>query len=291
MAENTLPDPLVPADCDCTDLDGFMLNTERLMGSEFIAVAQHEEIAAALMLWCRAWKQRPAASLPDDEKVLAAFARMPIQRFRKLRESILHGFVKCSDGRIYHRVLAEEAIRAFEKKKSFRRKRETDAERLRKWRSERSRNANETPDDTRFVAEGQGQGQGQGQKKDPPNPPERGDADDREQPARPDYPADFEAVWADYPARAGGNSKRAAFKAWHARIKSGVTAKEIRDGVLRYRRYLEQSGKIGTEFVKQAATFFGPDEHYSQKWGGKTQGANSFGGIEMPEGFVPMRIC
>lgn len=152
-----LPEPLVPADCDCTDLDGFVLNVERLMASELVALSTHEEVAAALFLWCRAWKQKPAASLPDDERVMAAFARLPLARFRKLRGAVLHGFVKCSDGRWYHRVLAAEAIKAFEKKLEFRKRRETDAERLRKWREKRGANDgethNETDDETRFVRE------------------------------------------------------------------------------------------------------------------------------------------
>ena len=240
MAKNTLPDPLVPADCDCTDLDGFMLNTERLMGSEFIAVAQHEEIAAALMLWCRAWKQRPAASLPDDEKVLAAFARMPIQRFRKLREAILHGFVKCSDGRIYHRVLAEEAIRAFEKKKAFRRKRETDAERLRKWRSERSRNANETTDETRFVAEGQGQGQ---VFKYPPTPRKRGRVHG--------FPPGFDAFWAAYPRKV---AKEAAAKAF-ARTRPDEATLTMMLSAIRRQAASPAWQKDRGEFVPHAATW------------------------------------
>ena len=169
-----LPAPLVPADCDCTDLDGFMLNVERLMASELVALSSHEVVAAALFLWCRAWKQRPAASLPNDERVMAAFARLPLPRFRKLRDEVLRGFVLCSDGRLYHRVLAKEALRAFERKAAFRRKRETDADRLRKWRSSQTETPPETAtetrvetqSETRFVAEGQGQGQGQGQGKE-----------------------------------------------------------------------------------------------------------------------------
>jgi len=156
----------VPADCDCTDLDGFMLNVERLMASELVALSSHEVVAAALFLWCRAWKQKPAASLPDDERVLAAFSRLPLPRFRKLRDEALRGFVKCSDGRFYHPVLAEEARKAFERKTAFRKKRETDAERLRKWRETQRETGGETSDETRFVAEGQGQGQGQVVKKE-----------------------------------------------------------------------------------------------------------------------------
>jgi hypothetical protein len=158
-----LPQPLTPAECDCTDLDGFMLNVERLMASELVALSSLEVIGAALLLWSRAWKQMPAASLPDDERVIAAFAKLPIPRFRKLRHEVLRGFVKCADGRLYHRVLAAEACVAFAKKQSFRKKRETDAERLRKWRETHKETHDETDDETRFVQEGQGQGQGQGQ--------------------------------------------------------------------------------------------------------------------------------
>lgn len=168
-----LPRPLTPEDCDCTDLDGFMLNVERLLGSELVALSSHEVIGAALLLWSRSWKQRPAASLPDDDKVNAAFARMAVPRFRKLKEEILRGFVLCSDGRLYHKVLAIEAVKAFGKKQAFRKKREADAERLRRWRHGRGETVDETYDETtgetrvsghsetHFVAEGQGQGQGQ----------------------------------------------------------------------------------------------------------------------------------
>lgn len=172
-------EPLTPADCDCSDLDGFMLNVERLMASELVALASHEELASAFLLWCRAWKQKPAASLPDDERILASFARLPLARWRKVREVALRGFVKCLDGRLYHRVLAEEALRAWDRKQAFRRKRETDSDRLRRWRSEQRGNAPtnanetrfnsqsetrfklpiETQSETRFVAEGQVQGQ------------------------------------------------------------------------------------------------------------------------------------
>lgn len=165
---NDLPKPLTPADCDCTDLDSFMLNVERLMASELVALSSLEVIGAALLLWSRAWKQKPAASLPDDERVIAAFAKLSVSRFRKLREEVLRGFVKCADGRLYHRTLSAEAVGAYERKIAFRKKRETDADRLRKWRETTKETRHETPgetggetqSETRFVAEGQGQGQG-----------------------------------------------------------------------------------------------------------------------------------
>lgn len=80
------------------------------------------------------------------------------------------------------------------------------------------------------------------------------------------YPAEFEKVWAVYPKRAGGNSKADAFKAWNARIKSGVEPQVLLDGVLRYAAYVEATGRLNTEYVKQASTFFGKSLHYEEAW-------------------------
>lgn len=83
---------------------------------------------------------------------------------------------------------------------------------------------------------------------------------------RQEYPEDFERTWETYPKRNGDNPKRSALKAWSARRKAGHTAEVIHAGVERYRRWCEATGKINTETVKQAATFFGPDESFLLPW-------------------------
>lgn len=80
------------------------------------------------------------------------------------------------------------------------------------------------------------------------------------------YPPDFEQAWSAYPKRAGGNSKALAFKAWKARIKSGIDPGTMLLGVMRYAAYIDMTGKVGTEYVQQAATFFGPAEHFNEPW-------------------------
>ena len=37
-------------------------------------------------------------------------------------------------------------------------------------------------------------------------------------------------------------------------------------GVERYAEFVKAQGKLGTEFVQRAATFFGPDEHFREPW-------------------------
>jgi uncharacterized protein YdaU (DUF1376 family) len=110
-----LPEPLTTVDHNIEGFQGFMLDTDRLLASELWALSTGEEFKAAMSLWCRAWKQSPAGSLPDDEKVLAAFSGAHA-RWRKVRDAALRGFVKCNDGRLYHRFLCEDVVRAANKK-------------------------------------------------------------------------------------------------------------------------------------------------------------------------------
>ena len=140
------PPPPVPPDCDVSKLDGFMLDAARLLGSELWALSTGDEMKAALGLWCRAWRQVPAASLPDDDAVLCSFAGYgrDLKAWRKVKAMALRGFILCSDGRLYHPVLAADAVQAFQRKLAFQKKRETDAERLRNWRSSRHETADET---------------------------------------------------------------------------------------------------------------------------------------------------
>ncbi|MDG1642965.1 DNA-binding protein [Klebsiella huaxiensis] len=84
--------------------------------------------------------------------------------------------------------------------------------------------------------------------------------------AKQDYSPEFETAWQAYPKRAGGNSKSGAFKAWKARLKDGVKPEDLLAGVKRYAVYARATGSVGTQFVKQAATFFGPDRHFEESW-------------------------
>ncbi|HDU6139459.1 TPA: helix-turn-helix domain-containing protein [Klebsiella pneumoniae subsp. pneumoniae] len=84
--------------------------------------------------------------------------------------------------------------------------------------------------------------------------------------AKQGYSPEFETAWQAYPKRAGGNSKAAAFKAWNARLKDGVKPEVMLAGVKRYAAYTRATGSAGTQYVKQAASFFGPDRHFEESW-------------------------
>lgn len=116
--------PLTPPDCDLTDFQYMELDVRRLRDSRFAATPSGDAFRAGIMLWCAAWHQVPAASLPDDDVELAnlaGYGRMPIsvKEWKKVRAEALYGFVKCADGRLYHPVIAEKAIAAFDSKRKY----------------------------------------------------------------------------------------------------------------------------------------------------------------------------
>lgn len=102
----------VPPECDLRGLPWMPIDTGRLLDSDLFALATGEEFKAAVSLWCKAWQQVPASSLPDDDRILAKLSGAGA-RWKKVKEQALRGFVKCTDGRLYHPVIAEKALEAW----------------------------------------------------------------------------------------------------------------------------------------------------------------------------------
>lgn len=115
---SSLPEPLTPIDCDLRDFPFMPLDVTRLRDSDLAALESPEACWAAVLLWCASWHQQPAASLPDDDRVLsnlAGFGRV-VKEWMKVRDGALRGWIKCSDGRLYHPTVVEKALTAWEGK-------------------------------------------------------------------------------------------------------------------------------------------------------------------------------
>jgi hypothetical protein len=113
-----LPDPIVPPEVDLTDFPFMPLDVRRLRDSKLATSADGEAFRAAVLLWCAAWHQLPAASLPDDDAELAQLAGFgrAVREWKKIRTGALYGWIKCSDGRLYHPVVAEKAVESWKRK-------------------------------------------------------------------------------------------------------------------------------------------------------------------------------
>jgi len=107
-----MTEPLTPPDCDLRGLPFMPLDVVRLSDSDLVALSTGDEFKAAVMLWCKAWLQVPAASVPNDDRILAHLSGAG-RAWAKVKAVALRGWVLCDDGRLYHPVVAEKAREAW----------------------------------------------------------------------------------------------------------------------------------------------------------------------------------
>ena len=118
----SLPNPPVYPDLDLRTMPFMPLDVVTLRDSDIAALATGDEFRAAVLLWCAAWHQVPASSLPADDANLARYAGYgrDIKGWLKVKEGALRGFIECSDGRLYHPVIAEKATETDSKRRQYR---------------------------------------------------------------------------------------------------------------------------------------------------------------------------
>lgn len=107
-----LPPPPLPADADLRHYDDMPLEVRRLRDSGIAGEPNAEIFRCAVLLWCVAWHQLPAGSLPSDEDELCRLVGLgrDLKTWRKIRTGVLRGWHPFADGRLYHKVVAEKAI-------------------------------------------------------------------------------------------------------------------------------------------------------------------------------------
>jgi hypothetical protein len=135
-----LPDPLVPADVDLRGYEYMPLDVVRLMRSSSWRKARSQPELGYWMvnLWVSSWHEVPAASLPDDADELADFARCEPKTWAKAKAKVLAGWIKCSDGRLYHPVVAEKALESWAKMSLQRKRTQAAREALKQKMSQRA---------------------------------------------------------------------------------------------------------------------------------------------------------
>lgn len=232
--------PPIDGDADLRDFPFMPLDVRRLTRSDLMWSITGDEFRAAVALWCEAWQQVPAGSLPNDDRVLAGLAGLgrgptAMAEWQALREGALRGFELATDGRLYHPVIIEKAVEAWRRKQEAATARAAHAERMKRWREQKtkptqgdndsnvSQNDHEQERDDHVSGSrddhvtpliGTGTGTGTGNKEHSLDHP-AGDRDGG--PARPKkpkpitYPADFEAFWAIYPRKVGKVEAAKAF--------------------------------------------------------------------------------
>lgn len=269
------PDPFTPPDCDLRDFLYMPLDVVRLRDSEAAIVLPADEFRAALLLWCAAWHQVPAASLPANDRLLANLAGYgrDLESWLAVKEGALRGFIECSDGRLYHPVVAEKARESWHKKwerPDRAAQRSEHARKAAQARWEKSRASTDAiPEQGPSTSADAAQSMPQHV---PAHMPECCPSDalkgregkgeeGKESPMVADAtvtaitPALFQRFWETYPKREGANPREPARKKFLAAVKSGKNADAIIVGAAAYAEQMRRTGKFGTQYVAQAVTW------------------------------------
>jgi hypothetical protein len=249
--------PFISAEVDLRDYSFMPLDVVRLRDSDLAALSTGDEFRAAVLLWCASWHQVPAASLPNDDRLLsrlAGFGR-DVDGWLLVRSGALRGFLECSDGRLYHPVIADKAIEAWEKKKrDGLRTANATAARLRKLHAEKERYDQHTGQRDDNVASDVTFTKGEenkGEERAPHRPPSGGRVDE----------SFFERFWTTYPRRDGANPRKPARDRFRSACKSGAEPEAIIAGADSYRLHCEARELVGTPYVAQATTWLN-----QQRW-------------------------
>lgn len=122
MTNDQLPAPFVPGDVDLRDFAFMPLEIDRLRRSKSWLVAKRKPEVGFYMtnVWMGVWHNLPAGSVEDDDDVIADMAMCNPERWAEVKADVLRGWVKCSDGRLYHPVVAEKVMEAWARKSDFR---------------------------------------------------------------------------------------------------------------------------------------------------------------------------
>lgn len=228
MTTSSGREPLISEPIDLRNFPFMPLDVVRLRDSDLAAMSSAEGFRAAVLLWCASWHQVPASSLPTDDRILAKLAGFgrDIEKWADAKADALRGFIKCSDGRFYHPIIADKAIEAWGKKRN----RIKILAEAREAKELKNTNKNkETISIIEPITEpiigpiadliGRGRGREIG-KKDKNLLSERGSDDDDlfensqvktpVKRARKSYPTDFEEFWKGYPTDANMSKAEAA---------------------------------------------------------------------------------
>ncbi len=218
------------------------------LGDPEIMLMDWDAKAMHLHCICIAWLHTDACALPDDDALLCRWLNIENDADwqERLKPQIFAAW-ELSDGHWIQKRLKREKIKQLQRSDKMKSAAKS------RWNKEKNTDANAMQKHMQMQCSSSSSSTAVNKEKN-------------KQKKKNEYSEFFEKVWAQYPKREGNNSKADAYKAWQARLRAGVREDELADGVSRYAAYVRAKGLEGTEYVKQAKTFFGPGNDWSALW-------------------------
>ncbi len=94
----------------------FQFYPSHFVGDGDVAAMETVQVGAYILLICKAWYQEPVASIPNDDRILAKWAGLPLDEWLAAKPGVMTAWDMGSDGRWHQKRLRHE----FEKQQAFR---------------------------------------------------------------------------------------------------------------------------------------------------------------------------
>ena len=87
---------------------GFLFYVDDFVSDGKVEAMTTEEVGAYILLLCKAWREEPPGSIPDDDRILARWARMDSERWSACRTGVLAAFTLGTDARWHQKRMRKE---------------------------------------------------------------------------------------------------------------------------------------------------------------------------------------
>jgi uncharacterized protein YdaU (DUF1376 family) len=95
-------------------LPAFLFYVDDFTSDGVVEAMTTEQVGAYTLLLCKAWREDPPGTIPDDDEILARWARMPAKKWIACRERVLKAFYLGTDGRYHQKRMEAEYVKAVE---------------------------------------------------------------------------------------------------------------------------------------------------------------------------------
>ena len=131
VVSSEIPDPPYPPD---TGANGWHpeLHLDRIYGSDTWTLAEDDERPWLLRIWCESWRSMPVGSMPLERRLFARRIGCKVAFLDAHAEILLRGWVRHSDGLLYHGFIAGQVVAMLEKRRAT-------AKKVSDWRAEKKR--------------------------------------------------------------------------------------------------------------------------------------------------------
>jgi uncharacterized protein YdaU (DUF1376 family) len=95
----------------------FLLYAQDFVSDSKVEAMTTREVGAYFLLLCKAWHETPVATIPNNDRVLARWARLTPIEWAECRDAVLSPFKLCPDNRLLSPRLSSEYRKLMESRK------------------------------------------------------------------------------------------------------------------------------------------------------------------------------